>query len=1033
MTTKQQPARRFERRIRIGALAYLLALTCSVGETAPSVLVRGVDTAGTGANTAETVLNTANVGPGKFGRLFSLPVDGQVYAQPLYVPGVPIPGQRNYNVLYVATMNNFLYAYDADQPGPPLWVFNAATLLAGAAPVPISVIHTTEPDQNIFGNVGIQSTPVVDPNSQTIYLVTRTLESARQVFRLHALDITTGAEKFRGSVPITATYTAGGRTLSFDPSVHTQRLSLTLADGNVIVGFGSYEDDSKYYGWIMAYDAQTLAQTGVFVSIPTGGYGGAFWQSGRAPVVDQNGFVYAFTGNGFGANTYDGINNFSESCVKLDPRQGLKLIDYFTPGNWATLDARDLDLGASGPILLPGTAFLFGIGKYTEAYLIDSANMGHLNGAVQHFTATTGETHGGPVVWQRSAARGGTLLFNWASNDRLKGWAFNGSTFSGPVQQGAMTALPPGGALALSANGDAAGSGIVWSFAVAKGNSDTNQTPGWISAYNAENVATQLWSSLTNRARDDVGLTSKFLPPTVVNGKVYVAGASDQVVVYGLLPASPGFIITAQPGKGYALGGTASFYLAAIAASGAAAAPNWSVAGLPGNSVATFATDAHGQTVMQVSNLASVADGAYYLTVTAATGAVIATQTVLLQVVGSTRVTPIAATATSTYSSAYPAANAIDLNPATFWHSASGPARSSLTIDLGSVMQVSALSYMPRQDGCANGTYFKYEIWLSVDKINWTQAVADSFDYSLQTLACDGKSFARPQTVGFAPRSARYVRFDELLDVNGKFVASVAEVQAFNNVPSDGQPAQLSDLSLSAGDVVSGTSVPGTVQLTSPAPAGGVVVALASSDPTRVSVPASIVVSSGQSSASFSAATSAGATGSVSVTATYGSANKSAALTLHSSLVRNGWKLLFADSQAAAFPATNAFDGSTSTFWHTQYSGTVPPPPHEIQIDLGSAQQLNGFVYVPRQDGCDHGTIAKYEFYVSADGVSWGSPVAAGSFNYGTASFPCPGAPALPSQTVYFSDVTGRFVRLRALTEVTLKPWTSVAELNVLQ
>jgi hypothetical protein len=264
-------------------------------------------------------------------------------------------------------------------------------------------------------------------------------------------------------------------------------------------------------------------------------------------------------------------------------------------------------------------------------------------------------------------------------------------------------------------------------------------------------------------------------------------------------------------------------------------------------------------------------------------------------------------------------------------------------------------------------------------------------------------------------------------------MASIAEIEAFNNSASQGNPAQLSSVSLSAGDVVSGTSVTGTVQLTSPAPAGGAVVSLASSDPTRVSVPASVLVPSGQSSATFSAATSASATGSVTVTATYGSVTESATLTLHSSVAQSGWKLLFADSQAAAYPATNAIDGNSSTFWHTQYSGTAPPPPHEIQIDLGSAQQLTGFVYVPRRDGCDNGTIAQYEFYVSADGVSWGSPVAAGSFHYGTTSFPCGGAAALPAQTVYFSTATGRFVRLRALTEVTLKAWTSVAELNVLQ
>jgi hypothetical protein len=861
MAIRHEPGGSRAHAIFMAGWAAALALTgAPASAAAPSVLVRGVDPSGTGANLAETVLNTNNVRAGGFGRLFSLPIDGQSYAQPLYVPGVAIPGGAIHNVLYIATMNNFVYAFDADVPGPPLWSFDEATALQGAAPVPTSAMGGTGSGQNIYGNLGIQGTPVIDASSQTLYFVTKTLESGQQVFRLHALDITTGTGRFGGSVPITAKYTAGGNTLTFDPSVQLQRISLTLADGNVIIGFGSFGDSFKYYGWMMAYDTQTLAQTGVFVSVPTAGHGGAFWQSGRAPVVDQNGFVYAFTGNAFSSTGYDGINNFSESCVKLDPRQGLKLVDWFTPSNWAHLDSYDVDLSASGPLLLPGTNLLFGAGKDKPAFLIDSTHMGHLNGAVQQFAFATGETHAGPVLWQRSAGRGGTLIFNWSTTDVLKAWAFNGTLVTGLSQQGSTKSNSPGNALALSANGDAAGTGVLWSFGVARGDSDNDQTPSLLSAYNADNVTAQLWNSLATAARDDAGLTTKFLPPTVANGKVYLATGSNQVVVYGLLPAAPGFVATAQPAEGYALGGAASFYLAAIKANGAAATANWSVTGLPGNAVATFGTDAQGRTVMQVANLGSVPDGPYYLTITASSGVVSAAQTVLLQVVTSTPIKPVSASATSVYNSDV-ASLAIDLHPATFWHAAYGQSESSLTLDLGSAMKVDALSYLPRGDGCTNGTYFQYIVWLSTDNATWKQAAANAFDYSLQTLACDSKSFPRPQTISFAPQSARYVRFEEIVEVQGLATAAVAELQAFSTSSSQGPPPQLTGLTLSSSVVISGGAVNGTVQLSNPALTGGATVTLTSTDPAELSVPASVFVGAGQTSATFAATSSAGASG----------------------------------------------------------------------------------------------------------------------------------------------------------------------------
>jgi len=540
-------------------VAYLIAATAIA---APPVLQRGYTPGVINANTAESGLTPGNVTEATFGRIFSLPVDGGIYAQPLYVPGVSIPNQGTHNVLYVATMNDSVFAFDADTPGAPLWSVNYATL-SGATPVPIVKFVSTN-SLNIAGPVGIEGTPVIDSTTQTMYFVTNTLESGNVVFRLHAIDITTGAEKLGGPVVISGTFTAGGKTINFIPSVQNQRVSLTIAKNQVIVGFGSHEDVSQYYGWLMAYDKTSLVQTGIFNPAPTDDHGGAFWQSGRPPVVDASGYVYVFVGNAFlasGSNsTWDGINNFTESVIKLDPGQGLRLLDYFTPANFQTLDVNDLDLSSSGPTLIPGTNTLIGGGKDGVVYLLNTQNMGHLQtnnaGAVQSFPGAAGEIRGGFAYWARSTAAGGPLAFNWAANDALKAFSFNGTVFATtPVAKFKPPInLYPGGELTLSSNGD--GQGIVWALINGQGGADHRVPPGILVAVNATTLS-QLWSSTTNAARDDFGLLAKWVPPLVVNGKVYVATSSNQVVAYGALPATS-TTVTAWPSSQTALGGTAT-------------------------------------------------------------------------------------------------------------------------------------------------------------------------------------------------------------------------------------------------------------------------------------------------------------------------------------------------------------------------------------------------------------------------------------------------------------------------------------------
>src|SRR5579883_168722 len=275
-----------------------------------SVLSQRYDNARTGANLSELTLTTANVNVNQFGKLFSLSVDGSTQAQPLYVPNVPIPGKGTHNVLYVATMNDKVYAFDADNNAganaSPLWMRDFTNAAAGITAVPITDIACA---CNVVGNVGIESTPVIDPASETIYLLARTKENGSYFQRLHALDITSGAE--RPGSPVAIHASVGSAT--FDPLIENQRSSLAIANGKVYIAWASHEDSHAYHGWIMAYNAQTLAQSAVFCVTPSGTWGGV-WESGWAPSIDANSDVYYISGNG----TWDGKTEFGESFLKFD-------------------------------------------------------------------------------------------------------------------------------------------------------------------------------------------------------------------------------------------------------------------------------------------------------------------------------------------------------------------------------------------------------------------------------------------------------------------------------------------------------------------------------------------------------------------------------------------------------------------------------------------------------------------------------------------------------------------------------------------
>jgi len=493
-----------------------------------SVVTAQNDNNRTAANLSESTLTTSNVNVNQFGKIFSRAVDGYIYAQPLYVPNVTIGGGVH-NVVYVATMNNSVYAFDADDPNAstPLWQVSLGTAVPATA--------TYLPNDQTGGlapTSGILSTPVIDPSSGTLYAVALVLQSNTPVYQLHAIDLLTGAEKPNSPVVIQGSYTGTGPAIAFDAHQHLQRTGLLLSNGNIYFGFASYSDIDPYYGWIFGYNASTLQQTAI-QNLAPGGRGGV-WQSGGGLSADANGFVYVCTGNG----TWDGVTNFGESCVKLDPSQGLAVVDYFTPYNYDPLNASDSDLGAGRALLIPGTNYLVTGGKQSLDYVLDRNNLGQISvgdtNVVQRLISD-GRLFSGMAYWNNPAS---PFLYLWSSNDELKAYRLTGGLFDTTPASASTATAPYGTGLSVSANGGTAGSGIVWATTPSSP-PGSSAVPGTVHAFDASNVSVELWNSDQNSGRDSLGNLAKFAAPTVANGKVYVPTFSNQLVVYGTLSTAP--------------------------------------------------------------------------------------------------------------------------------------------------------------------------------------------------------------------------------------------------------------------------------------------------------------------------------------------------------------------------------------------------------------------------------------------------------------------------------------------------------------
>ncbi len=598
------------------------------------------DNSRTGANLNETILNTSNVNVAQFGKLFSRAVDGQVYAQPLYLPNVSI-GQTVHNVVYVATMRNNLYAFDADDPAAaaPLWQVNFGP------PVPHEDVSSPEDIDDV---IGITSTPVIDTTTGTLYAVAKSKENNAYFQRLHAVDIATGQERPGSPVVITGTVPGTGDdsvngVVTFNPLRHLNRPALVLSNGYIYIAFGPHEDQRPYHGWVFSYDAATLQRVGIFNDTPTG-FGGGIWSSGQGPIVDESGNLYLSTANGsFNKNT--GGQDCSSCFLKLSG-PSLTVLDWFAPGNQFVLNTNNFELSSSGPVLLPGTNNLVGGGKEGVLYVIDRNNMGHFQAGsnsqiVQAAQITFGNhLHGSPVYW--NSPEHGPVLYLWYEENRLMAFRIvNGMLENNvnpntglltPLMQSTMAAPQgmPGGVLSLSANGSTPGTGILWATTPLSQDAQPQTVAGVFRAFDASDITRELWNSRQNAARDDFGNFAKYTPPTIANGKVYLATFSNQLVVYGLLgPQAAPTVTSVTPNLGATSGGTAitvrgtGFGAGATVALGGVAAS--SVAVVDGTTI-TATTPAHAAGVVDVTvtnsdgQSGTIAGGFTYLVAPTVTG-----------------------------------------------------------------------------------------------------------------------------------------------------------------------------------------------------------------------------------------------------------------------------------------------------------------------------------------------------------------------------------------------------------------------------
>jgi hypothetical protein len=609
--------------MRSVSLVMPLLLMASASFAQTNVVTFLNDIGRTGQNLTETRLTPANVNGATFGKQHTLDVDGQVLAQPLYLSSVSIGGVSR-SVVYVATAHDSLYAFEAAS-GAQLWKVSmldaAHGAAAGAIPDPVST--TGCPDiSNLTGapEHGIIGTPVIDRAANTIYLVSKTFEGTYPVQRLHALDVTTGAERpgspvvIAATVPGTGAGSSGGQ-LAFDPKWENQRTALLIANGVVYIAWGSHCDFGPYHGWVMGYRANTLQQVAAYATTPNSIQGG-IWLPGGLSADIQGGVprLFAVMGNG----SFDpGVANsnsrsYGSSFIRLnaDASGALTVTDSFTPSDHEERRIQDLDTGAGGALIVPDQPgahphLIVQLGKSGPLWVIDRDNMGGDSATTNNVLQ---EIVDGSKLWGNPVYFNGSV-YMWPYQDRLRRYPLtNGTIPTTPTQVSTQRQFSwLGTTPAVSANGTQ--NGILWSI-------DYSQAPQVVYAHDANDVSRTLWASNQNATRDGAGEQQKFGVPTIADGRVFVP-AVNQVMVYGLLANDPDFVLSAAPASlSVTQGNSTSSTLTAAPVNGFTGTVSYAVSGVPAGVTATVS----GST-LQVSASAAAVAGSYTLVVTGTSGA----------------------------------------------------------------------------------------------------------------------------------------------------------------------------------------------------------------------------------------------------------------------------------------------------------------------------------------------------------------------------------------------------------------------------
>jgi outer membrane protein assembly factor BamB len=490
------------------------------------------DLSRSGQNLTESVLTPTNVNSSTFGLLRNLKVDGKVDAQPLYLSKLNI-GTATQNVVFVATEADSVYAFDADT-GNPVW--HVSLLGSG------ETLSDSHGCNQVVPNIGITSTPVIDRGAGphgVLYAVAMSKDASGNYHqRLHALDVTTGAELFNGPAEISATYSAAGNTTSFEPGQYAERAALLLSNGVIYTTWTSHCDFPPYSGWIIGYDQNTLAQTGVLNIGPNSNAGPSIWMSGDGPAADAAGNIYLLSANGafeptLDANGFPNQQDYGNSFLRIAVSSGkaLSVADYFTLSNEVAESSIDEDLGSGGEMLLPdltdsgGTVrhLMVGAGKDGTVYVVNRDSMGKFNSSTNNiWQQLTRVLPGG--IFSSPAFFNGTVYYA-DSGGSLKAFPITNARLGGASPSQSLTQFPfPGASPAVSANGTA--NGIVWAH--------ENSSVAVLHAYDASNLTHELYNSNQAGSRDHFGAGNKFITPTIADGKVFV-GSQNSVAVFGLL------------------------------------------------------------------------------------------------------------------------------------------------------------------------------------------------------------------------------------------------------------------------------------------------------------------------------------------------------------------------------------------------------------------------------------------------------------------------------------------------------------------